>query len=215
MYIYRVMNQQRFFEGKITNSAPLKKNVNTFEYDGDEYVHFFILPEQAEMYKNMYYDCRGLKSIILKCDVPVSLLKSNFGIGMYRCEEDTMMVPFLEVRLNKKEFHRDMIEGISSEVIYRWLDEDVYYQYTKDISNMGGDRYPIAIDITKNVINQTEEEPKINPNFNFFEYFPRQDLESAGLWTKSKETYNNSRIKSFSKKLKEKIQCLFDKNKRR
>lgn len=212
MYIYRIMDKGRFFDGSISNFQPSEPNVNTFEYDGEEYIHFFVLPEQAGIYKKMFYDEKGLKSLTLQFSVPEYMLKDNFGVGMYRCKEDSMMVPFLEVRLKKKDLDREMIEEISSEMMDSWLDKDVYKQYSKDIEKIEGEKSPILLDITKNLIDQTEVNPKLNPNFNFFKYFPGTPECENNI---KEENYNNSKIRKLSKSLINEVKKIFNKSAKR
>ena len=41
MYIYRVVDKQRYLDGMLSNKKTDKKRANTFEYEeGKEYLHF-------------------------------------------------------------------------------------------------------------------------------------------------------------------------------
>lgn len=211
--VYRVMNPNNFFDGCMTNSKPYELNANTYEYnDGEEYVHFFILPEQADLYKKMFYDEHLFKSVVLQCDIPEGLIKDGLGVGMYRLKEDTMMEPFLEVRLKAEDFDMSMVTSISEKMVRDWYNKEIYNKYQKAIEKIEWDKSPILVDVSKNVRYQTEVQPKLNPKFNFFDYFPREDMRKS---RKYEYVYEETKVKRISKKMKEKIQKLLNRNKMR
>ena len=212
MEIYRVVDKKNYLNGRISNGNINKSVVNTFEYDDEEYLHFFVLPEHAEIYQKRVYDSRGLDSLILKCDVPFSMLKDNFGAGMYKYYKKISVTPFLEVRLKAKDFDNKQVIGVAHEVPFFWKDEKIYNKYLNDVVEGRGEESLLDIDLSKDIIEQIEVNPKLNKNFNFFEYFPRKEFnETSKTQKKEIQTYKDMQRGKSNKSLKDKIKNVFTK----
>lgn len=149
------------------------KGVNTFHYDNDDqYIHFFVLPENAEIYQKLKYENINKKSIVLQCDLPLSLIKDNLGAGMYQWYFLGKRHPFLEVKIKKEDFKDDYIIDSSDKVKDEWKNKEIYNRYLiHGINNLE----PITI---KSFIPFNVE---INPKFNFLHYFPKEDLEKEKI----------------------------------
>lgn len=101
---------------------------NTFSYENQtEYLHFFILPETARHYQELKYKSRGEESFIIKCQIPLTLIKNNFGIGLYG--RGSYRIPFPEARLPKSSFKESMVVEKSPEVKEEWCDNQTYQKY--------------------------------------------------------------------------------------
>lgn len=194
MYLYRVIDKKRYLNGNYDNISG-KIGVNTFDYkDGEEYIHFFILPEAAEIYQGLRFVNINSDSVITRWDIPYVLLKDSFGVGIYRWYSPFCKHPFLEVRLNKNVLKREMVVDVSDVVLDEWRDEIIYNRYLNSVRviDMEGEclEYPLFIDFKDNVRYQVERNPVINPKFNFLNYFPLEDLQKEGL----KNDYENKNI---------------------
>ena len=179
MYIYRVIEKERFLDGKITNKVWY--GVNTFEYDQtEEYLHFFILPEHAEIFQTLKYKNNHVDSYVLQCEVPYSLIKDKFGIGMYKWYNARVKTPFLEVRIKKSDFTKQMVVGISPEVQDTWTNDAIYSRYLNRIVNDSNPNkeFPVILKLNKNGL---IENAKINPEFNFLNYFPLEQIKEENL----------------------------------
>ena len=183
MYLYRVIDQERFLNGQIDNEKNENKIVSTFEYDGEEYIHFFILPEDAEMYQKHVYADKKKQSFITKWDIPYSVIKDNFGIGLYTYYS-SYLDPVLEVCLNRNELKRDMLKECSKEMYEGWKNKTIRDRYMKCLGLELSKTYienPLYLDYDEDWYEQFEVNPRLNPKFNFLNYFPVEDLEKEGL----------------------------------
>ena len=144
------------------------KGFNTFEYDDNEdYIHFFLLPENIEVYQFLEYEQYNIESIILKCDIPNNIIQ--YGVGLYYWYYNFKRVPFLEARIKTKDFKEEYIIDISNHIQSEWKDFEIFKRYLINcIYNQKAFKY---IDYDKNIL-------KLNSNFNFFHYFSKTDLEN-------------------------------------
>lgn len=183
MYLYRVIEKERFLSGKLDNKERENKVVNTFDYDGEEYIHFFVMPEDAGLYQEYEFSKEKKKSFITRWNIPYSVIKDNFGVGLYRYYSN-YIDPILEVRINKKELKNGMIEECSKVLYDGWENEAIHNRYLRclglDISYVHME-HPLSFDCDGDWYDQLENNPTINPNFNFLNYFPVEDLEKEGL----------------------------------
>ena len=162
MILYRVVSKNK--EITIDKS----KGINTFKYlDGVDYLHFFILPENAKVFKLLRYDNEREDSIVYKCDIPYQLIKDNFGCGMYRWFSPRKHTPFLEVRIKKDNFRDDFIVEKSSYVKDEWFNEEIYNRF---LASCVDSCEPV------NILNFNPLEVQLNENFNFLDYFFKEDL---------------------------------------
>ncbi len=149
--------------------------LNTFDYnDEKEYYHFFILPENAEVYKHIKTQMENKTYYVFKCDIPYELIKNNFGVGMYNWYYPHKKTPFLEVRINKNDFNEGFILEKSPIVKKEWLNEEIYNRFMKD-----------CVDSLKpiNILNYDPLEVQLNKEFNFLDYFTKEDLEKENIDT--------------------------------
>jgi len=75
----------------------------------------------------------------------------------------------------------------------------------------------VLVDYNKgSIIEQISQKPKLNPQFNFLNYFPKSELDKEGLESDYyiEPDYNNVKVESISDKLKDRIKSLFSKKKR-
>lgn len=188
MFLYRVVSKDTFLSRGTNDSFT---GINTFKYeDGEEYMHFFIIPELANVYQLLKYDNENEESIVLKCDLPYSLIKDNFGAGIYKYFNLRKRDPFIEVRIKKADFDKSMIVEMSDKVKEEWKNKAIYsrymsriikgndecvVEYNDDFSTYGAEKY---------------DHPSLNSNFNFLNYFPLKELEKEGL----KNDYDNDDI---------------------
>ena len=166
MILYRVIPKNN-----PTISNKKTKGINTFKYDEKiDYLHFFILPQNAYIYQLLQYGQNNIESIILKCDIPLN--KLTFGVGLYFWYYRFKRVPFLEARINTNDFQKEYIKEISSYVRHEWNNFEIFKKYLINcIYNQKAFTY---IDKENYII-------KLNPNYNFLEYFTKDDLEKENI----------------------------------
>ena len=152
-----------------------------------------------------------IKTMILQCEVPYADLKDNFGVGMYAWYS-TLKEPVLEARLKKEMFDRSMIKGIAHRIPDVWVNGKIYNRYLKNVIN--NLEYPILIDPSKNVIDELEKKPVLNPEFDFLNYFPDSQLKEEGL-INSYSGYNDNKIKIKNKSFLDKLKSILSKNRKR
>lgn len=167
MKLYRVVKDQKNFMNEEVIGA------NSFIYDeGETYYHFFILPENAITYQKVLYDNQGLSSLIYQCDIPYEVIKNNFGIGMYHWYYEDKRTPFLECRLNEKEFKKKYIIDKCEYVKDEWENKEIYYRFMKN-----------CVDESKPLKSFDGVHATINEDFNFLDYFPKEDLIKENIDT--------------------------------
>lgn len=214
MNIYRIVDKENYLNGIITNEKVVDHNINTFEYDGEEYIHFFVLPEHADIYQKSIYDRIGIYSLVLQCDVPYSLLKDNCGVGMYNYYNYESLIPFLEVRLNVNDFDNKFVIGVAHEVPDFWKNKTVYNRYLNNVVMGKGQGCVLDIDLYVDGMCK-DVKPEVNENFNFFEYFEKKDIiDNKSNNAKSLQTYNNMKMERTSKSFKHKIKSILSKKNR-
>lgn len=166
------------------------KGINSFNYDKNEYLHFFILPENAEIFQTRNYKNNNINSIIFKCDIPYNLLE--FGIGLYGWYYHIKMVPFLEVRIKQENFKPTFIKDISNFVKFEWKNTEIFKRYLINcIYNQNAFTY----------LDKNNYKIKLNNKFNFLHYFNKNDLEKEKIFVKDypyEESLNNLKIKNLS-----------------
>ena len=194
MYLYRVIEKERFLNGKIDNEKSETGIVNTFEYDDEEYIHFFVMPEDAELYQEYVFSDKKKDSFITRWNIPYSLIKDNFGVGLYMYYSN-YNDPLLEVRINKKDLKRSMLEECSKVMHDDWNNQAIHNRYLKclglELSKVHME-HPLYINFDEDWFDQLEQHPRLNPKFNFLNYFPVEDLEIEGLsndYTKKDDAY--------------------------
>lgn len=149
--------------------------VNTFNYEQDkEYIHFFILPENAEVFQLLKYKNNQIESIILKCDIPFYLLKDNFGAGMYRYYYPHKRTPFLEAKIQRQLFDKNFIVDTSEKIKDEWKNTEIFNRFMFHCVSSHTDKTIPPILFNTNVLE--ESKPNLNPNFNFLHYFTKQQL---------------------------------------
>ena len=157
MILYRVISNN--------NSNKTEFGINSFNYNSDDYIHFFILPENAEIFQIGKYTIKNQKSLILKCDISYNLLE--FGVGLYSWYYHFKFVPFLEVRIKKKDFSTSFIMETSTYIKNEWKNTSIFKRYLINcIYNQNVFTY---VNFKKNSI-------ILNQNFNFLYYFNEFDL---------------------------------------
>jgi len=221
MLVYRVIEKDKYESGSLTNSN--WSGVNTFNYDKEEYLHFFLLPESASIFQKLRYTNCKIDSIATKWDIPYELIKDNFGAGMYKYYDSIALSPFLEVKVKKNNLKKEMLVECS-ETFDEWFDEEIYSRYMESVVEAGKNFYRIKnfqevvlVDYNKgSIIEQISQKPKLNPQFNFLNYFPKSELDKEGLESDYyiEPDYNNVKVESISDKLKDRIKSLFSKKKR-
>ena len=220
MYLYRVVEKDKYVQGKVINGY--FEGVNTFAYNNiQDYLHFFVLPESAEIYQQLKYKNANKESVVLKCDIPYSFLKDNFGVGMYSWYKLKAKSPFLEVRLNKFDFENSMVIEVADKVKEEWKNEAIYNRYLNKViygSSVNRDN-PISITFDSNFsIHKVE----LKPTFNFLNYFPLDQLKKENLENDYKEDiieyvkspYLNKRIEISNKTFLNRIKTFFNRKKR-
>ena len=162
MIVYRVLSKEN-----INYSNPKRTGTNSFTYNDTEYMHFFILPENAETLQILKYKINNQESSIIKCDIPYNLLE--FGIGLYTWYYHFKFVPFLEVRIKKHDFKPEYIKETSTYIKHEWKNSNIFKRYLINcIYNQK------AYTFKDNII-------KVNNNFNFLHYFNKIDLEKENI----------------------------------
>ena len=161
MILYRIILPNN---KDITNEKT--KGLNSFKYDDSiEYVHFFILPQNLEIYQLYDFEQLNIKSIVLKCDIPFNLLE--FGVGLYRWYYRFKYVPFLEARIKKDDFNDSYIKEKSTYVKHEWKNEEIFKRYLINcIYNQNAFKY---LDSKRYLL-------ELNKHFNFLHYFNQEDL---------------------------------------
>jgi len=169
MILYRIIENKNF---GISNPKKSKFYLNTFDYDENvDYLHFFILPENVDALQSGKF-LFNKESIILRCDISIELLE--FGIGLYTWYYRNKFVPFLEVRIKKSDFQNSFIKETSSYIKDEWKNIEIFKRYLVNcIYNQNAFTYT----------NTKKTKLTINPDFNFFDYFNKSDLENEHLNT--------------------------------
>ena len=183
MYLYRVIDHDRFLNGQIDNEKSENKIVSTFEYDDEEYIHFFILPEDATMYQKDVFSGKNKASFVTRWDIPYSVIKDSFGIGLYTYYS-SYLDPVLEVRVKRNELKRDMLKECSKEIHEGWKNKTIHDRYLRCLGLELSRTYienPLYLDYDGDWYEQFEVNPRLNPKFNFLNYFPVEDLKEEGL----------------------------------
>ena len=165
MILYRVIPANTC---NISNSKEI--GLNTFNYDNNDYLHFFILPENAGELQNRKYTINNQKSLVLRCDIPYELLE--FGVGLYSWYYHTKLVPFLEARVKKCDFKNFFIKETLTYVKHEWKNSGIFKRYL--INCIYNQRV-----FTYTNLNKTKL--VLNPNFNFLHYFNKSDLEKENI----------------------------------
>ena len=149
---------------------PREFGLNTFTYDNDDYLHFFILPENAEELQSRKYTINNQKSVVLKCDIPFEFLE--FGIGLYNYYYNFKLTPFLEARMKKSNFKNFFIKETLTYVKHEWKNSEIFKRYLINcIYNQKAFAY----------INFKKTKLVLNLNFNFLHYFSKLDLEKENI----------------------------------
>lgn len=215
MFLYRVIEKEKYINGNIVNTV--WEGANTFKYvSNQEYIHFFLLPESAQIYQLLKYKNRNIESVVIKCDVPYAVIENNFGVGMYRWYDPKIRSPFLEVRLNTEEFDKSMIIEVSDNVEEGWKNKTIYSRYLNKIINRKNIHRDIPSSVTLNDYGEIEK-VELNNGFNFLNYFPLEQLNKENLKNDYKEdaivesSYNNTKIENFNKSFKDKLKSIFKK----
>lgn len=163
MILYRVVDNDK----SIINKESV--GCNSFNYDKNtDYLHFFILPENAKVYKKLKYDNENKKSFVYKCDIPYKIIKNNFGIGMYRWYFPSIRTPFLEVRIKKSDFVEEFIVEKSDKIKDEWCNKEIYNRFV----DLCVDKREPIISIHHHPFFKLE----LNDNFNYLDYFSKEDL---------------------------------------
>ena len=102
MILYRVIPKDN---EDISNTPWI--GINSFNYDDEDYLHFFILPENVQILQYRKYKINNIDSLIIRCDIPYNLIE--FGIGLYNWYYNYKLVPFLEARIKRKYFKQEFI----------------------------------------------------------------------------------------------------------
>ena len=171
MFVYRVIPRKN-----IEYINEKWEGINTFDYSEPAiYIHFFLLPEFAEELQEMKDYVGDPPSDILKFDIPYSVLKDNFGVGMYKVIKwypRIGRIPLLECRIKykdlKKEYFVDRVPSIPDE----WRNKEIL------------DRYILHCAYNKECIryfNNDTLDVALNKHFNFLDYFPKKELVKEGL----------------------------------
>lgn len=183
MKLYRVVQS----DNNITNSD--FNGVNTFDYaENEEYLHFFVLPEHAEIYKLLKYTNKNKSSLIYQVDIPYEVIKDCFGAGMYTYYHPRIRNAFLEVRIKKQDFDKKFIVDKSENIKPEWKNDEIYQRYLyhcvwDDAWNRKCFKYvkrcrPVHI-LSKNYSEDLKVE--LNKDFNFLHYFPQKDLDKENI----------------------------------
>lgn len=167
MKVYRVIKD----EESLLNEDTIGENSFNYE-EGTEYLHFFILPENANTYQRVKYYNQGLSSTVYQCDIPYEILKDNFGVGMYLWYYEDHRTAFLECRIKKQDFKEEFIVDKAYGVPSEWENKHIYYRFLKN-----------CVDFNNALKNNIGEKIELNENFNFLDYFPKGDLEKEDIDT--------------------------------
>jgi len=185
MILYRVV-QEDWEERKGINDN--FDGWNTFDYsDNQKYMHFFILPECAKIYQKLKYENLNKKSLILKCNIPFSLIKNNFGCGMYRWFKPHIRTPFLEARIKYEEFNESMILDVTESAINDWENKEIYERFLFT-TVYHTDCSPIEIKLDE----KNNKTISLNPKFNFLHFFPKEQLIAENITCEDYPISNNS-----------------------
>ena len=177
MILYRVIPKEK---------QETEKGINSFTYDDKEYIHFYILPEHAEIIQIHKYYIKDKKSYILKCNIPYQLLE--FGIGLYSWN-GYKNIPFLEARIKKNDFLETYILGIYNKVNEKWKNHKIYERYLV---------YCVYSNFFKFIKN---DKVIFNSNFNFLHYFNIDDLNFENIYVSNypiEKDYNELKKENFS-----------------
>lgn len=167
MKLYRVVHDEK----KLLNEKFLGHN--SFEYEkGVDYIHFFLLPENAISFQRVMYYNQGLDSRVLQCDIPYEIIKDNFGVGLYGWYLEDKRTPFLECRIKAKDFKKKYIKKVEYEVDPAWENKDIYYRFLKS-----------CVDNTDPIERLNGIKIILNKDFKYEDYFPKEDLEKEGIDT--------------------------------
>lgn len=180
MNLYRVVQSGN----NITNND--FKGVNTFNYaENEEYLHFFILPEHAEIYKQLKYTNNSIPSLIYKVDIPYEVIKDCFGAGMYTYYQPKVKNAFLEVRIKKQDFDKKYIVDQSENIKTEWKNNEIFQRY---LYNCVRNDFIITEDykyVEKcqpvNILSYESLKVEINKDFNFLHYFSQNDLKKENI----------------------------------
>lgn len=168
MIVYRVVPKNS------SDHEPMTDGVNTFDYEqGEQYLHFFILPENVEVFQLLAYKNRNIDSEILQCDIPFKLIKNNFGAGMYRWYDPKIRTAFPEVRIKAADFSEKFVVQKSDEVKKQWKDEKIYSKFMSDCTERKNS--PVSI------LSFEPLKVKLRKDFNFLDYFKKDDLIKEGI----------------------------------
>lgn len=179
MKLYRVVQS----DNKIKNDD--FHGINTFEYaENEEYLHFFVLPEHAEIYKQLKFTNNSIPSLIYQVDIPYEIIKDCFGAGMYTYYQPRIKHAFLEVRIKKQDFDKKYILSKSENIKPEWTNDEIYERYlyhcvwdfniTEAYKNV--EKCPVV-----NILSCESLKVKINKDFNFLHYFPKNDLAKENI----------------------------------
>ena len=152
-----------------SNNLNTEFGINTFNYQNEEkYIHFYILPEHADILQIHKYYINNIDSYILKCNIPYKLLE--FGIGLYNVN-NYKKIPFLEARVKLKDFKKEYLIEKQNMVLATWYDSNIFERY---LINCVYNKCFYFIDKKNDII-------KLNNNFNFLYYFKKDDLERENI----------------------------------
>lgn len=126
MHLYRVLEKQN----SILNQE--KRGWNFFDYDEDvKYLHFFILPEHAEIYQKVMY--KNTDSYVMQVDIPYHVISPHFGLGKYMWYFPDEASYFLEVRIPLSEFKTEYIKVVRNNVSLKWKNPHIYKRYLNNM----------------------------------------------------------------------------------
>lgn len=145
--------------------------LNSFDYDKENYIHFFLLPENAEIYQILRYKNNDIPSEIIKCDIPYFKIKNNFGIGMYKYYHPKYKSPFLKCIIPLEQFDKSMILEKEKKVPASWKNSEIYKRYLIE-----------CVYLHRCLLhNDSENKIRLNREFNFLHYFPRSVLKKEKI----------------------------------
>jgi len=171
MFVYRVIprNNTEYIN-------EIWEGINTFDYSKPiSYIHFFLLPEFAEALQEMKDLVGDPPTDVLKFDIPYSILKDNFGVGMYKVSKwypRIVRIPLLECRIEYKIFKKEWLVDREPHILDSWKNKEIL------------DRYILHCAYNKECIkyfNSDTLEVALNTHFNFLDYFPISELIKEGL----------------------------------
>ena len=179
MKLYRVVQS----DNKIANDDVIN-GVNTFDYvENEDYIHFFVLPEHAEIFKKLKFTNSNMESLIYQVDIPYEIIQDCFGAGMYVFCQPRVRHAFLEVRIKKQDFDKKYIVEKSENIKSEWKNDEVYERwfyhcvggrFTKDY------KYVERCQPVK-ILSFVDLKVELNKNFNFLHYFPKDDLAKENI----------------------------------